>query len=201
MSILKQISTFATYLPLLLMPLTSISKTLDETNTAIFAGGCFWCLQADFDKLHGVIKTTVGYTGGDLANPSYEQVSNGGTGHFESLEVVYDPTVITYAKLLDYFWQHIDPINPHGQFCDLGEQYRAAIFYRNEEQKKLAIASQEKLLASGKFKQLNVEILAAKPFYIAEEYHQKYYQKNPVRYRLYRYSCGRDQRVQEVWGK
>jgi len=171
-----------------------------KTDTAIFAGGCFWCTQADFNKVPGVIKTTAGYTGGDVASPTYEQVSADGTGHYEAVEVVYDPNQITYQQLLNAFWHSIDPLDANGQFCDKGDQYRAVIFYRNAEQKKLAEESKNQLIKSKLFSHIATQILPAKTFYPAEEYHQQYYKKNPVRYRFYRYTCGRDQRLKKVWG-
>jgi len=168
---------------------------------ATFAGGCFWCMEPPFDELPGVISTASGYTGGRTENPTYEQVSSGGTGHTEAIEVVYDPSKITYARLLDVFWKNIDPITPNRQFCDVGTQYRSAIYYHNEEQKRLAEASKKVLENSGRFKQpIVTEIAAVSPFYRAEEYHQDYYKKNPVRYKFYKYRCGRDQRLQELWG-
>lgn len=169
-------------------------------KTATFAGGCFWCTQADFDKVPGVVKTIAGYTGGTQVNPTYEQVSNGGTGHYESVQVIYDPTKISYEKLLDVFWHNIDPTNGNGQFCDNGDQYRSVIFYQDEEQKKLALASKDKLIKSGRFPQIVTQIIPAKIFYPAEEYHQEYHSKNPIRYHFYRYQCGRDQRLKELWG-
>lgn len=171
------------------------------SESGIFAGGCFWCTQADFDKVPGVLKTIAGYTGGDLQNPSYKQVSAGGTGHYEAVQVVYDPSKVSYQTLVDYFLHHIDPTDDRGQFCDHGDQYRAAIFYSNETQKNIALQSKEQLIKSGRFKQVTVLILPAKRFYPAEEYHQEYYQKNPIRYRFYRYTCGRDKQIHEVWGR
>ncbi len=168
---------------------------------ATFAGGCFWCMEPPFDELPGVISTTSGYTGGRTKNPTYEEVSAGGTGHAEAVEVVYDPTKITYARLLDVFWKNIDPITPNRQFCDIGTQYRSAIYYHNEEQKRLAEASKKALESSGRFKQpIVTEIAAASPFYRAEEYHQDYYKKNPIRFKFYKYSCGRARRLEELWG-
>jgi len=175
-------------------------KTPSNTKTAIFAGGCFWCMQSDFDKIPGVIKTVAGYTGGTVKDPSYEQVSAGGTGHYESIEVYYDPSKVTYQQLLNDFWHNVDPTDASGQFCDKGQQYRAVIFYENGQQKKLAEASKQQLLDSGKFKQIATQILPASTFYPAEDYHQEYYKKNPVRYKFYRYSCGRDKRLEQVWG-
>ena len=166
---------------------------------AIFAGGCFWCMEPPFDKLDGVISTTSGYIGGHQKNPTYKQVSAGSTGHTEAVEIVYEPNKISYAELLEVFWHNIDPLNARGQFCDYGTQYRTGIFYTSEQQRKLAEQSREKISA-----QLNklvvTEITAASKFYPAEAYHQNYYQVNPVRYNYYRWSCGRDQRLKELWG-
>jgi peptide-methionine (S)-S-oxide reductase len=172
-----------------------------ETATAIFAAGCFWCAEDAFEKVPGVTNVISGYTGGTVKNPSYEQVSAGGTGHYESIKVYYDTTKTTYAKLLDVFWKNEDPVDADGQFCDKGQQYRAVIFYANPEQKKLAEVSKQALIKSGKFTTIATEILPAQEFYPAEDYHQNYATKNPVRYHYYRYRCGRDQRLQEVWGE
>jgi len=173
-----------------------------KQEVATFAGGCFWCMEAPFDKLPGVISVTVGYTGGHVKNPTYEQVSAGGTGHAESVQIVYDPGKISYEKLLDIFWHNIDPTVKDRQFCDIGSQYRSAIFYHNEEQKVLAQKSKEALEKTKPFKgPIVTEITAASEFYPAEEYHQHYYKKNPIRYKYYRYGCGRDQRLEELWGK
>ena len=171
-----------------------------STATAIFAGGCFWCLEADFDKLPGVIATESGYTGGKTPNPTYHQVSAGGTGHAEAVRVSYNPAKVGYQQLVDYFWHHIDPTVKDSQFCDHGTQYRSAIFWQNESERKIAEASRDALLRSGKFREVYTEITAASAFYPAEEYHQDYYLKNPIRYTYYRHACGRDARVQEVWG-
>jgi len=172
----------------------------DQRATATFAGGCFWCVESDFDKVDGVISTTSGYTGGKLANPSYERVSAGGTGHAESVEIVYDPARVTYQKLLDVFWHNHDPFAKNAQFCDHGDQYRAAIFYHNEEQRQLAEASKQAVQA--RFKEpVQTEINAAGPFYAAEEYHQDFFKKNPIRYKFYRLNCGRDKRLEAIWGK
>lgn len=174
----------------------------DPAATAIFAGGCFWCMESDFDKVPGVLSTTSGYTGGSLANPTYEQVSAGGSGHIESVLVRFDPARTSYAKLLEVFWPNIDPLTATGQFCDIGSQYRSAIFYRSPEQQRLAEASKAQLQASGRFaKPIVTEILPAGTFYPAEEYHQDYYRKNPLRYHFYRTRCGRDARLEELWGK
>ena len=172
-----------------------------QTATATFAGGCFWCMEPPFDALPGVISTTSGYTGGSIKNPSYAQVSAGGTGHAEAIEVLYDPTLVSYEKLLEVYWRNIDPLTPNRQFCDVGSQYRPAIFYHNETQKELAEASKATLERSGTFAvPIAVEIVAASQFWPAEEYHQNYYLKNPIRYKFYRYGCGRDQRLEELWG-
>lgn len=170
-------------------------------ETATFAGGCFWCMEEALDKVDGVISTTSGYTGGHAVNPTYKEVSAGGTGHTESVEIVYDPGKVTYATLLETFWRNIDPTTPNRQFCDQGTQYRSAIFYHGENQKRLAEESKKKLEQSKPFKESIVtEIVPASAFYPAEEYHQNFYQKNPIRYKFYKYSCGRAQRLQELWG-
>lgn len=170
--------------------------------TAIFAGGCFWCMEPPFDELDGVTATISGYTGGRTRNPSYEEVSSGGTGHAEAVRVRYDPARVTYRELLDVFWHNVDPVDSGGQFCDRGDQYRSAIFYSDEKQKTLALksrsrAAEEAGLEEGK---IATEIVPAQSFYPAEEYHQDYYMKNPVRYHFYRFSCGRDGRLNDVWG-
>jgi peptide-methionine (S)-S-oxide reductase len=170
-------------------------------GVAIFAGGCFWCTEADFDKVPGVISTTSGYIGGKVINPTYKQVSSGKTGHVEAVEVRFDPSKTSYQKLLAAFWPTIDPLTGDGQFCDHGSQYRSVIFYEGAEQKREAEASKAELQASGRFKQsIRTEILPATGFYPAEEYHQDYYIKNPIRYKYYRSQCGRDARLAEVWG-
>jgi len=172
-----------------------------NTKEAYFAGGCFWCTEADFEKVKGVIDAISGYTGGHVANPTYEQVSEGGTGHVEAVKVIYDPTKVSYEQLLQYFWMHIDPTDAGGQFVDRGPQYRSVIFYSDEQEHRLAEASKKKLAESGRFdKPIVTEILPLGPFYPAEEYHQDYYKKNPIRYRYYRYRSGRDQYLKKVWG-
>jgi len=169
---------------------------------AIFAGGCFWCVESDFDKVPGVLSTTSGYIGGKLANPSYEQVAAKLTGHAEAVEIVYDPKRVRYEQLLEYFWRTIDPTTKDSQFCDAGSPYRTAIFALNAEQLAAARASIANLEKSKPFKEPVVtEIALAGPFYAAEEYHQDYYRKNPVRYKYYRTSCGRDARVTQLWGR
>ena len=167
---------------------------------AIFAGGCFWCMESDFEKLPGVISAESGYTGGRTVNPSYEQVSGGSTGHAESVRLTYDPSKLSYAQLVEYFWRHIDPTVQDQQFCDHGSQYRSAIFPLDAAQKAVADASKAALVKSGKLSHVYTEIVPAGPFYVAEDYHQDYYKKNPVRYEYYRYGCGRDARVKAVWG-
>lgn len=169
---------------------------------ATFAGGCFWCMQPVFDKISGVVSTTVGYTGGRTKNPTYEEVSTGTTGHAEAIEVNYDPEKVSYAGLLDAFWKSIDPTDPRGQFADRGSQYRTAIFYRSEEEKRLALESKEKLAKSGTFdRPLATEIAAASFFYPAEEYHQKYYLKNTGHYAAYEVGSGREGFLKRFWGK
>lgn len=170
-----------------------------KLETAIFAGGCFWCMEAAFDPVEGVVETTSGYTGGKTKDPTYEAVKLGRTGHYESLRVTFDPQRISYRDLLDVFWHNVDPFDARGQFCDRGSQYRAAIFVADDAQRAAAEASLKAI--SGRTKQRIVtQILPASTFYDAEEYHQDYYQKNPLRYRYYRSTCGRDQRLREVWG-
>jgi peptide-methionine (S)-S-oxide reductase len=175
--------------------------TSATTAKAIFAGGCFWCMEPPYDKLDGVIATISGYTGGTKLNPTYEQVSSGSTGHAEAVQVEYDPKKVSYEKLLDVFWHNVDPTQKDGQFCDHGNQYRTAIFAVNDEQKKLAEASKAALMKSKPFKgDIVTEIVPATTFYPAEDYHQDYYMKNPVRYKFYRTGCGRDARLKELWG-
>ena len=171
-----------------------------ERAKATFAGGCFWCMEPPFDKLDGVISTTSGYTGGRKANPTYEEVSAGTTGHTEAVEIVYDPRKVTYARLLEVFWRNIDPSTADRQFCDVGSQYRAAIFYHDEAQRRLAEQSKQ-AVAQRLRRPVVTEVQPAAPFYVAEDYHQDYYKKNPIRYRYYRTGCGRDQRLEQIWGK
>jgi peptide-methionine (S)-S-oxide reductase len=170
-----------------------------ETAKATFAGGCFWCMEPPYDELDGVISTISGYIGGTKKNPTYEEVTTGSTGHTEAVQITYDPKKISYQELLNVFWPNIDPLTADAQFCDSGSQYRSAIFYHDETQKNLAVRSKKDL--QGRFKQpIVTEIAPASEFYPAEDYHQDYYKKNPIRYKIYRYSCGRDQRLQELWG-
>jgi peptide-methionine (S)-S-oxide reductase len=167
---------------------------------AIFAGGCFWCMEPPFDELEGVLSTTSGYTGGETQNPSYEAVTAGGTGHLEAVLVEYDPARIDYAKLLEVYWRNIDPLDDGGQFCDRGSSYRSAIFYADEQQKRLAGQSKMALEAAGRFEEpIVTRILPAAEFYPAEAYHQDYYRENPLKYKYYRYRCGRDDRLDELW--
>lgn len=171
-----------------------------EMALATFAGGCFWCMEPPYDELDGVFSTIVGYIGGTTRNPTYGQVTTGRTGHTEAMEVRYDPSKISYQELLDVFWVNIDPTVDDRQFCDRGNQYRAGIFYHDAEQKALAEASRQKIIDSGRFDRVVTEITQASTFYRAEEYHQDYYIKNPLRYKFYRYNCGRDRRLEELWG-
>ena len=170
-----------------------------DRAVATFAGGCFWCVESDFDKVPGVLQTISGYTGGHVAKPTYEQVSSGSTGHAELVEVIYDPRKVSYQHLLTYFWHHIDPTVKDRQFCDVGNQYRTAIFVHGEEQRKLAEASKKKVEAELKVP-IYTQIVNAGPFYPAEQYHQNFYKKNPLKYEFYRWNCGRDQRVKKIWG-
>jgi peptide-methionine (S)-S-oxide reductase len=171
------------------------------TEKATFAGGCFWCMEAPFDKLPGVISVTPGYSGGQIKNPTYEQVSAGGTGHAEAVQIVFDPSKTSYGKLLDIYWHNIDPTVTDRQFCDVGTQYRSAIFYHSEDQRRIALQSKAALEKSKPFKgSVVTEITPAGEFYAAEEYHQHYYKKNPLRYKYYRSGCGRDRRLKELWG-
>jgi peptide-methionine (S)-S-oxide reductase len=172
-----------------------------QSQTATFAGGCFWCMEGPFEKLAGVESVTSGYTGGQKKNPTYEEVSSGRTGHAEAVEIRYDPAKVSYQQLLEVFWHNIDPLQPNAQFCDHGSQYRSAIFYHDEAQRAAALASKAALEAGGRFpKPIVTEIVAASLFYPAEEYHQDFYKKNPIRYNTYRMGCGRDRRLKELWG-
>jgi peptide methionine sulfoxide reductase msrA/msrB len=172
----------------------------EKTAEAVFAGGCFWCTEADFEKVEGVIEAVSGYTGGRVANPTYQQVSAGGTGHVEAVKVIYDPGKITYEQVLQEFWRHVNPVDGGGQFVDRGSQYRSVIFYANEQERQLAEASKKELETSRRFGQpIATDILPLGPFYPAEDYHQDYYKKNPLRYRFYRAGSGRDQFLEKVW--
>ena len=182
--------------------LAAASLFAAPTATATFAGGCFWCEETAFVDVPGIVSVTSGYTGGQVKNPTYEQVSAGGTGHAESVQVVFDPAKISYEKLLDIFWHNVDPTQANGQFCDHGNQYRSAIFYADESQHAMAEASKKKVESLPQFagQKIVTQIVAASTFYPAEEYHQKFYLKNPVRYHEYRNGCGRDARLREIWG-
>ncbi len=172
-----------------------------QYQTATFAGGCFWCVESDFDKVSGVVETLSGYTGGHKPNPTYKEVSSGGSGHAEAVRITFDPAKVSYEQLLDIFWRSIDPTTPNRQFCDYGRQYRSAIFYHGAEQQKLAEQSRGALERVKPFKApIVTEIVPSTTFYAAEDYHQNYYKKNPLRYKYYRSSCGRDKRLKELWG-
>jgi peptide-methionine (S)-S-oxide reductase len=176
------------------------TSKLEKNERAIFAGGCFWCMEPPFDKLDGVISTTSGYTAGDKKNPTYKEVSAGSTGHTEAIEIKYNPEKITYSELLKVFWNNIDPVAVDRQFCDAGSQYRSGIYYLNDSQQADAMRSLQEITDNKPFEgKIATEILPASTFYPAEDYHQDYYQKNPLRYKYYRFACGRDQRLQELW--
>src|SRR5688572_19625017 len=181
--------------------LGSASAQAPKTATAIVAGGCFWCVEADFDKVPGVISTTSGYLNGKTKNPTYKEVSAGGSGHVEAVEIVYDPAKVTYAKLLDVFWRNIDPLVKDRQFCDSGDMYRSAVFYRTDDEKKLAEETKKTVETKFAPRKVYTEITKADTFYKAEDYHQDYYKKNEARYNFYRWNCGRDQRLEQLWGK
>jgi len=202
---LIRIALFILYLMFMVGPVSATesmpAQPAEGEAKAIFAGGCFWCMEPPFDKLEGVISTTSGYIGGHKDNPTYKEVSAGVTGHTEAVQVVYDPAVISYEELLKVFWRNIDPLTANRQFCDSGSQYRSGVFYYDETQQRLAEQSKQALEQSGRFQQpIVTEITMATTFYPAEKYHQDYYQKNPLRYKFYRHGCGRDQRLEELWG-
>jgi peptide-methionine (S)-S-oxide reductase len=185
----------------IVLALGGVAYAAESTGTAkaTFAGGCFWCMEPPFDKLDGVLSTISGYTGGTKKNPTYEEVSAGRTGHTEAVEITYDTKKITYSKLLEVFWRNIDPLTPNAQFCDVGNQYRSAIFYHDETQKRFAEESKKAL--SKRFREpIVTEIVPASQFYPAEDYHQDYYKKNPIRYKLYTHGCGRERRLEQLWG-
>lgn len=182
------------------VPPHSVAES-SEPAKAYFAGGCFWCMEEAFEKVDGVIAVVSGYMGGTVQNPNYEEVSSGRTGHAESVEVLYDPSKVTYNQLLEIFWRNVDPITANAQFCDHGTQYRAAIFYQNEQEKRFAEESKQAIEQAKHFKQpITTQIVMASKFYTAEEYHQDFYKKNPIRYKFYKYNCGRAQRLEELWG-
>ena len=180
----------------------STATTQNGEALATFAGGCFWCMEPPYDKLDGVSATISGYIGGSTADPTYQEVSAGGTGHAEAVQVTYDPAKVSYEELLEVFWRNVDPLDGGGQFCDRGDQYRTGIFVHDDEQRRLAAASKQALEESGRFEQpIVTEIEEAGRFYPAEDYHQDYYEKNPVRYNFYRWNCGRDARLEQLWGE
>ena len=182
---------------------STIQAAADTTPAkAYFAGGCFWCMEEAFEKVEGVLSATSGYMGGRVANPTYEEVSAGRTGHAESVEVVYDPSRVSYQKLLDAFWRNVDPVTPNAQFCDHGSQYRSAIFFQTDDEKRVSDASKQAIEQSKRLTEpIVTQIVPATQFYSAEEYHQDFYKKNPIRYKFYKYNCGRAQRLEELWGK
>ncbi|MGE0268774.1 MAG: peptide-methionine (S)-S-oxide reductase MsrA [Candidatus Omnitrophota bacterium] len=187
---------------ILLLMMKPAHSQESKSAKATFAGGCFWCIESEFDQMDGILSAVSGYTDGKQKDPTYQEVSSGSTGHTEAVEVTFDPSKVTYAQVLDVFWQNIDPTQKNGQFADKGSQYRTAIFYHDEEQKKAAEQSKKDLEASGKFKDpIVVEIKPATIFYTAEDYHQDYYKKNPGHYQSYRYFSGRGPFVEKTWGK
>lgn len=176
-------------------------KSIAEEQVAVFAGGCFWCTESDFEKLDGVVSAASGYIGGHIKNPSYKQVSAGGSGHTEAVQVIFDDQKVSYSDLVEYFWKTIDPTDAAGQFCDRGQQYRSEIFYLSEEQQSIAKASKKALANSGLLKsEIATQLTPSSRFYLAEDYHQDYYLKNPVRYNYYRWGCGREKRLEALWG-
>ncbi len=205
--IINPLSHILVLLVVILLSSCSVDAAPDNeksagAKTAVFAGGCFWCVEADFDKVEGVLNAVSGYSGGSAETANYKQVSYEETGHYEVVQVTYDPTQVSYRELVDYFWKTIDPTDPHGQFCDKGSSYRTAIFYASEEERKDVEDSLQALQKSKPFKaEIVTEILAAQPFYDAEPRHQNYYQRNPLRYKYYRNGCGRDKRLTELWGE
>lgn len=184
------------FLAILTFPFLNVFA--EPIDSAIFAGGCFWCSQAAFDDLKGVSSTTAGYTGGHTQNPTYEQVSHENTGHYEAVKVDFDPSIITFEQLLDVFWKNVDPLDAGGQFCDRGDSYRSAIFYSDDAQKSLALKTKDNIENRLKAT-VETKIIPAEKFYPAEDYHQEYHIKNPIRYKFYRYRCGRDKRLNEIW--
>ncbi|HJQ38784.1 MAG TPA: peptide-methionine (S)-S-oxide reductase MsrA [Thermoanaerobaculia bacterium] len=186
---------------LLLLLLLALPLHAAPFAKAIFAGGCFWCMESDFEKVRGVVSVVSGYTGGHVANPTYDQVSSSMTGHREAVEVTYDPAQVTYGQLVDVFWRNVDPLDDSGQFCDRGESYTAAIFWSGAEQRRIAEISLRNVQQRFRPERIGAKVLPASAFYRAEEYHQDYYKKNPLRYRFYRRGCGRDARLKKVWGR
>jgi peptide-methionine (S)-S-oxide reductase len=196
---MKRLVTIALLVCLYVLGYWALPANAQALSKATFAGGCFWCMEKPFDQLQGVVSTTSGYTGGQLPNPTYRQVSSGTTGHAESMQVVYDPTKVSYEKLLDVFWRNVDPVDAGGQFCDRGSQYRSSVFYQDEAQQKLAKQSKDAIATQLK-QPVATDIVAASEFYPAEDYHQNYYQTHAAKYRFYRFACGRDQRLTNIWG-
>lgn len=203
----KQIMVRLNLIAILTLGMVAVSDAQDqednaeELQTATFAGGCFWCMEPPYDKLDGVLDTISGYAGGEVANPTYDQVSSGETGHTEVLRVHYDPEQVSYSRLLEVFWRNIDPLDAGGQFCDRGSQYRSAIFAETPQQLELARESRQRLAESGKLSgEIVTEVTELEAFYPAEDYHQNYYQENPVRYRFYKFTCGREKRLEALWG-
>jgi methionine-S-sulfoxide reductase len=191
----------AVFLAALWLAPTAAQEAPAGTETAVFAGGCFWCTESDFEKVPGVVSAVSGYIGGSDTDPTYAEVSAGGTGHAEAVEVRFDPTRVGYGELLDVFWRSIDPLDAGGQFCDRGDPYRSAVFFKGEEQRRLAEASKGELERSGRFdRPIATELAAAGTFHPAEDYHQDYYKTNALKYKFYRWNCGRDQRLTELWG-
>ncbi|MGI9275966.1 MAG: peptide-methionine (S)-S-oxide reductase MsrA [Endozoicomonas sp.] len=199
--ILKIALSFLLIAPLVTGSIAKTVKETEQTETAVFAGGCFWCTESDFERVEGVVEAISGYTAGREKNPTYKRVSAGVTGHTEAVKVIYDPQKVSYAELLEVYWPSIDPTVKDKQFCDTGSQYRTGIYYQGESQKKLALASLVKLEKSKRFKKIYTEVEPLGVFYEAEGYHQNYYKESPIRYNYYRYSCGRDQRLKELWGE
>ncbi|HMW17106.1 MAG TPA: peptide-methionine (S)-S-oxide reductase MsrA [Accumulibacter sp.] len=193
-------AALSSFLALFLFLTVSAPLLAADLRMAIFAGGCFWCVEADFEELPGVISAESGYTGGWTVNPSYEQVSAGNSGHTEAVRVLYDARQISYSRLLDHFWRHIDPTVKNRQFCDVGPEYRSVIYWQTTEERLAAERSRDVLLASGRFPRIETEIVPASVFYPAEEYHQDYYRKHPWRYAYFRFACRRDARLQQIWG-
>lgn len=200
-TLIKQFNLSVVLLCCLLTLIANANAAPVKTKTAIFAGGCFWSMQHDFEKLNGIVLTTVGYTGGNIPNPTYQQVSSGNTGHYEAIKIEYNPDIISYQEILDFYWHDTDPTNASGQFCDIGSEYQPVIFYGNDEQEKIARYSKTTLQKSRKFNVVATKIMPEKTFYPAEEYHQHYSNKNPAAYDAYRSGCRRDATLRAVWQK
>lgn len=199
--LIAMVTSFIVWIMLANTPLSETSGA-SQSAKAYFAGGCFWCMEEAFEKVEGVVSVVSGYMGGTGANPTYEEVSAGRTGHAESVEVTYDPTRVTYQKLLDAFWHNVDPLTPNAQFCDHGSQYRSAVFYSTEDEKRQAEESKTVIEQTKKFPApIVTQLTPAATFYPAEDYHQDYYKKNPLRYKYYKYGCGRAARLEALWGK